>query len=193
MLRRFHPTLFLGEPDLIVNHERTSPSEQSNPSASSLSNSPAEIVVHVAGAVQSPGVYRLSLGARVLEAIEKAGGATERADIHRLNLAAKVRDGQQITVPEQRRTTSSSVGANQPPFRSSASNPPTPEQKLLIDLNVATLEQLQTLPRIGPVIAQRIIEYRETHGPFSSADDLTKVRGIGDKTLEKIRHLVVIH
>jgi competence protein ComEA len=192
MLRRFYPVLFLGEPDLIVNHERASPAEQSNPDAPSLSNSPAEIVVHVAGAVQSPGVYRLSLGARVERAIEKAGGATERADIHQLNLAAKVSDGQRIYVPESRQLPSPSVDVKQTLSHSPASNPLIPEQKSLINPNVAALEQLQTLPRIGPVIAQRIIEYRETHGSFSSADDLAKVRGIGDKTLERIRHLVVI-
>ena len=192
MLRRFYPVIFLGEPDLIVNQERASPAEKPNSDAPSLSNSPAEILVHVAGAVQSPGVYRLSVGARVERAIEKAGGATERANIHQLNLAAKVSDGQRIYVPVSRQLSSPSVDVKKTLPHTPASNPPIPKHELLVDLNVATLEQLQTLPRIGPVIAQRIVEYRETHGLFSSADDLVNVRGIGDKTLERIRHLVVI-
>ena len=192
MLKRFHPALFLGEPDLVVNDERASSIEKPNSGAPSARDSSAEIVVHVAGAVRSPGVYSLSFGARVEKAIEKAGGPTESADVHKLNLASKVSDGQRIYVPELRQLPSPSADAKPNLSHSSASNSAVSNQDLRIDPNVATFEQLQTLPRIGPVIARRIIEYRETNGSFSNAHDLVKVRGIGDKTLEQIRHLVVI-
>ena len=192
MLRRFHPALFLGEPDLVVNHEAVPSKDQPSPGEPIVPDTSVEIVVHVAGAVQSPGVYRLSLGARILAAIEKAGGATESADIHKLNLASKVSDGQRIYVPETRQLPAPSVDAKQTPSRLPASNPPISSQDFLIDINVATSEQLQTLPRIGHVMARRIIEYRETQGFFSSVDDLVKVRGIEDKTLKQLRHLVVV-
>lgn len=158
MLKRFNPGLFLGEPDFVVDPIERDP--------------PADILVHVAGAVQSPGVYHLPAGARVEKAIEIAGGPTEKADIHKLNLAAKISDGQRINVPELRQPS------------------PLPDQGSRIDVNDATFEQLKTLPGIGPEMARRIVEFRETNGSFSSVDDLGKVRGIGDKKLDKIRHLV---
>lgn len=192
MLKRFNPGLFLGEPDLVVNDGGDSSAGQSNPISTSVSGSAAEIVVHVAGAVQSPGVYRLPAGARVEKAIELAGGPTEKADIHKLNLAAKVSDGRRIHVPELRQASPPPVDTKQSSTGSPATTSANSNQKLLIDPNVATFEQLQTLPRIGPVMARRIIEYRETNGSFSSVDDLVRVRGIGDKTLAQIRHLVDI-
>lgn len=192
MLKRFNPALFLGEPDFVVNDGGDSSAGQSKPISTSVSGSTAEIVVHVAGAVQSPGVYRLPVGARVEKAIEIAGGPTETADIHKQNLATKVSDGQRIHVPELRQTSPPPVDTRQSSTGSPASTSAISNQKLLIDPNVATFEQLQTLPRIGPVMARRIIEYRETNGSFSSVDDLVRVRGIGDKTLAQIRHLVDI-
>lgn len=192
MLKRLHPALFLGEPDIVVSHEADPSNDAPSPGEPTASDTSGEIVVHVAGAVQSPGVYRLSLGARMLAAIEKAGGPTESADIHKLNLAAKVSDGLRIYVPEMRQLPTPSVDAKETASRPTASNSPISNQESLIDLNVATSVQLQSLPRIGPVMARRIIEYRETQGSFSSVDDLVKVRGIGDKTLQQLRHLVVV-
>ena len=192
MLKRLHPALFLGEPDLVVNHEAVPSKDQPSPGEPIAPDTSVEIVVHVAGAVQSPGVYRLSLGSRILAAIEKAGGPTESADIHKLNLAAKVSDGLRIYVPETRQLPTPLVDAKQTSSRPPASNSPITNQELAIDLNVATSEQLQSLPRIGAVMARRIIEYRETQGAFSSVDDLVKVRGIGDKTLQQLRHLIVV-
>lgn len=194
LLRHFRPSLFLGEPSLVIPIEETdlpSPSETVKSAPK-----PPEIVVHVAGAVQSPGVYRLSPEARVIDAIEKGGGATADADIHRLNLAQKIRDGQQIYVPETPQ--SADTPHVDPPIRSV----PTPQSvtrvlpsmdRPLINLNTATSQQLQTLPRIGPATAKRIIEYRETSGRFSSVEDLANVKGIGQKTLERIRHRVVVY
>lgn len=194
MLKYFHPTLFLGEPDLVVEPEAAPP-----PPASTASTPKLEIAVHVTGAVRSPGIYYLSAGARVHEAIEKAGGETEQADIHGLNLAAKIRDGQQIDVPEIRQTLD--VGQRLP--ASSATVPSVPPQPSIkrsapsdgarININTATSQELQTLRGIGPAMARRIIEYRQTYGGFSTVDDLTNVKGIGEKTLEKIRDSIAVY
>ncbi len=198
LLRHFRPTLFLGEPSLVIpigDPDLPSPSETVKSAPK-----PPEIVVHVAGAVVSPGVYHLPPSARVIDAIEKGGGATADADIHRLNLAQKIRDGQQIYVPFIPETTDSTADA--PVVDPRIRSVPTPQSATrvlpsmdspLIDLNTATSEQLQTLPRIGPATAKRIIEYRETSGRFSSVEDLANVKGIGQKTLERIRHLVVVY
>ena len=203
MLKYFHPALFLGEPDFVVETEATLP-----PPTPPAPTPKSEIVVHVTGAVKSPGVYYLSAGARVHEAIEKAGGRTDRADIHSLNLAAKIRDGQQIDVPEIRQipdveqdppissadqestipTTPNLSVTPQPSMQRSA-----PSDGSRININTATSQELQTLPRIGPALAQRIIEYRRISGEFSTVDDLTNVKGVGEKTLEKIRDSITVY
>ena len=190
MLKHFHPALFLGEPDLVVETETTPPMPPS-------STAQPEIVVHVMGAVKSPGVYHLSADARVHEAIQKAGGKTDQADLHSLNLAAKMRDGEQIYVPEIRQTpdvgqtiptSSSSAAPPQPSVRRSASSDGS-----RININTATFQELQTLRGIGPTMAQRIIEYRQTSGRFATVDDLTNVKGVGEKTLEKIRDSITAY
>ena len=190
MLKHFHPALFLGEPDFVVETETTPPTPPS-------STAQPEIVVHVMGAVKSPGVYHLSTDARVHEAIQKAGGKTDQADLHSLNLAAKMRDGEQIYVPEIRQTpdvgqtiptSSSSAAPPQPSVRRSASSDGS-----RININTATFQELQTLRGIGPTMAQRIIEYRQTSGRFATVDDLTNVKGVGEKTLEKIRDSITAY
>jgi competence protein ComEA len=192
MLKHFHPALFLGEPDLVVETETTPP-----PPTPPSSTAQPEIVVHVMGAVKSPGVYHLSTDARVHEAIEKAGGKTDQADLHSLNLAAKMRDGEQIYVPEIHQvpdvgqtipTSSSSAAPPQPSVRRSASS-----NGSRININTATFQELQTLRGIGPTMAQRIIEYRQTSGRFATVDDLTNVKGVGEKTLEKIRDSITAY
>ena len=206
MLKHFHPTLFLGEPDLVVETETAPPPTASPPTPSAPTPKP-EIAVHVTGAVRSPGVYYLSTDARVHEAIEKAGGKTNRADVHSLNLAAKIRDGEQIRVPEIRQTpnvkqhppapktikepaptaTLPSVSPQLPVERSTPSDGPR------ININTATSQELQSIRGIGPAMARRIIEYRQTSGGFSTVDDLTNVKGIGEKTLEKLRGSVTAY
>jgi competence protein ComEA len=141
-------------------------------------------VVHVAGAVRSPGVYRLRSGARVDDALRRAGGATRRADLSAVNLAAKAEDGRQILVPERAPPAAAGRAA---PAGSSAS-PPPPGQPL--NLNTATLEQLDTLDGIGPGLATAILEYREENGGFGSVDELGQVPGIGEKRLESLREQV---
>ncbi|HEX5619346.1 MAG TPA: helix-hairpin-helix domain-containing protein [Solirubrobacteraceae bacterium] len=138
------------------------------------------VVVHVAGEVRSAGVYRLRAGARVSDAVERAGGATRRADLSQVNLAAKVEDGRQILVPRRI------------PVSAAAAAPTTaPGQPTVpVNLNTATLEQLDALSGVGPVTAQKIIDYREEHGGFGSVDELGEVPGIGDVRLASLREQV---
>ena len=140
-------------------------------------------LVHVAGAVRRPGVYRLRAGARVVDAVERAGGARPRADLSAVNLAAEVEDGRQVLVP--RRGASAAVGVAGAPPGTPGIAPAAP-----IDLNTATLAQLDTLDGVGPVTAQRILEYRQEHGGFGSVEELGQVSGIGPKRLAALREHV---
>jgi competence protein ComEA len=137
------------------------------------------LVVHVVGAVRRPGLYRLAEGARIADALRRAGGATRRADVSLVNLAAPVSDGTQVVVP--RRAPVAAPGAT----TASGGTPSGP-----IHLNTATIEQLDELPGVGPVTAQKIVDYREQHGAFSSVDDLDAIPGIGPARLEQLRELV---
>jgi competence protein ComEA len=139
----------------------------------------ARMVVHVVGAVRRPGLYRLADGARIADAVRRAGGATRRADLSLVNLAAPVADGSQVVVP--RRASPAASGSEE----ADASGPAGP-----IHLNTATVEQLDELPGVGPVTAQKIVDYREQHGAFSSVDDLDAIPGIGPARLEQLRELV---
>lgn len=150
--------------------------------ATSVADEPTRtVVVHVVGAVRRPGLYELPEGSRVDDAIRKAGGARGRADLGLVNLAAPVADGQQILVPRQ-----ASIGA--PPVEVGAAQAPSGP----VSLNSATLEQLDELPGIGPVTAEKILAYREEHGAFQSIDELDAVPGIGPARLEELRQLVTL-
>jgi competence protein ComEA len=138
------------------------------------------VVVHVAGAVRAAGVYRLRAGARVADAVQRAGGATRRADLSQVNLAAKLEDGRQILVP--RRVAATAVAA---PTAATPGQPAVP-----LNLNTATLEQLDVLPGIGPAMAQRIIDHREANGGFGSVEELTDVPGIGEVRMASLRDQV---
>ena len=138
------------------------------------------LLVHVSGAVRSPGLVSLPAGSRVVDALTAAGGATSAADQSAINLAARLIDGQQIVVPERGATPTSAPAAGGGTGAAAAP----------VSLSTATAEQLETLPRIGPALAARIIAYREAHGGFSSVDDLGQVGGIGPKTLAGLKDLV---
>jgi competence protein ComEA len=142
----------------------------------------AGVVVHVTGAVRRPGLVDLPGGSRVDDAVAAAGGATRRADLASVNLARLLVDGEQIVVLRKGET--APAGASGPSTGGTAS----PGQP--VDLNLATLEQLDGLPGVGPVLAQRIIDYRTAHGRFSSVDELTEVSGIGERTLADLKPLV---
>jgi competence protein ComEA len=167
------------------------PTEPSTPAEQSP---PAEVVVHVSGAVKQAGVYRLAPASRVADAIEQAGGATENADLDALNLAEPIQDGQKIHVPRKGEASAPAL-ASVAPSRTPRSAPQaaaTATTQFPINLNTATAEQLEAIPGIGPVLAQRIIEYRQTHGRFQSVDELLEVHGIGAKRLENMRPYVTV-
>jgi len=142
------------------------------------------LVVHVAGAVRDPGVYRLAAGARVDDAVARAGGATGRADLGGLNLAAELEDGRQVLVPERVR------GGGPATVAGGAAPEPAPGQPL--NINTATLEQLDGLSGIGPLTAQKILDHREELGGFGSVEELGEIPGIGDKRLATLREEVTL-
>jgi len=145
----------------------------------------AALVVHVVGAVRRPGLYRLREGARVADAVERAGGATHRAQLAALNLAAPLVDGIQVLVP--RRVVASGVGSAEAGEDLGAA---TAGLGAKTSLASATAEELDELPGVGPVTAQKILDYRAEHGPFRSVDDLDAVPGIGPTRVEQLRDLV---
>lgn len=145
-------------------------------------NASDEVVVHVAGAVSSPGVYTLPADSRVDDAV-RAAGATADADLSQLNLAQKLADGQKITVP---------VAGAAPADGSSAATTADSDNGGLININTATQEELESLPSIGEVRAQAIITYREEHGGFRTIDELKEVSGIGDKIFADISPHVTV-
>lgn len=144
-----------------------------------------ELQVHVTGAVARPGVYTLSKGARVDDALVSAGGALPDALLGGLNLAKPLFDGEQIHVMQ------ALPAASEPPSSSDPFQAATTASEL-VNLNTATAAQLQTLPGIGPVKAQAILDYRQQHGAFARIEDLTKVSGIGARTFDKLKHLITV-
>ncbi len=142
----------------------------------------ALIVVDVRGAVAKPNVYSLPPGSRVQDALLLAGGALDIADISVLNLARKLNDGEQIYVPAMGDAT---------PALGTAPFSGTPFRKL-VNINTATMAELDALPGIGPSIAQRIVDYRTQNGPFKKIEDIKKVRGIGDALFKQIENLITV-
>ena len=142
-----------------------------------------KLVIHVVGAVRRPGLYRLRHGSRIADAVSRAGGATPRADLALVNLAAPLADGSQVVVP--RRAPPAEVGAPDPSGEATGGAGQGP-----VHLNTATLEQLDALPGVGPVTAQKILDYRQEHGAFASVDDLDAIPGIGPARLEQLRGVV---
>jgi competence protein ComEA len=140
-----------------------------------------KLVVHVVGAVRRPGLYRLREGSRIADALARAGGATRKADLTVVNLAAPLADGVQVMVPGRL-----PAGA----AASSASGTSAAAQSGPVHLNTATLEQLDALPGVGPVTAQKILDYRQQNGGFASVDELDAVPGIGPARMEQLREVV---
>ncbi|MGH2976566.1 MAG: helix-hairpin-helix domain-containing protein [Solirubrobacterales bacterium] len=158
----------------------TSSSSSSSTSASagfilSAGGSGGDVVVDVTGAVARPGVYRLPAGARVTDAVDRAGGATGGAQVEAINLAARLADGQQVVVPKR--------GPGGAPLAAGG----VASEEGPISLGTATVEQLDRIDGIGPVTAQDIIEFRDEHGGLSSVDQLDQVSGIGPATMESLR------
>ena len=147
------------------------------------------IIVHIVGEVQNPGVFELPYGSRVDDILQMAGGGTIYADLSRINLAAFLRDAMQIIIPafgedlEYFFVYDETYAAAQAPGVTGAG---------LVNVNTASLTELQTLPRVGPAMAQRIIDFREAHGNFVTVDELINVPGIGDATLAGLREMVTV-
>ncbi|WP_314840971.1 ComEA family DNA-binding protein [Rothia mucilaginosa] len=198
-----------------------SPQSTANPSESAQGGASGEatVRVHVAGAVNNPGVYTLPAQGRAVDAIAAASGAAADADLDRVNLAGALSDGVQIYVPHRGETAApaqiqpnggtansgqgnaangaaqngASQGGTQPqPARTLTPAGSAQKGSTPVNINTATAEELQTLPRIGPAMAQRIIAWRETHGGFRSVDELDAVPGIGPSMLENLRPLVTV-
>ncbi|MCC6445587.1 MAG: ComEA family DNA-binding protein [Armatimonadetes bacterium] len=166
---------------------------------------PAEVVVHVAGAVRKPEVYHLSPGSRVSDALKAAGGATSRADLDRINLAARLDDGEQVVIPDRDSAplmvakgeeSAPSKGKSSKEAKKSKSGSgkkkiASPEEGQ-VNINTAGSEELQRLPGIGPAIAGRILDYRKANGPFRRIEDLQEVKGIGPKKFAKMKDLIKV-
>lgn len=167
------------EPPRVVLQQSTQQAGQQAATRPAASPQVASLlVVHLSGEVIAPGVYRLPVGARVDDALKAAGGPTGAGDVHRLNLAARLADGQQIVVP--RRVDPALAGGAQVAS-------PTPGR---VSLNMAGVAELDGLPGVGPVTAQRIVAYREQHGPFSRVEQLKEAKLVNAATFEKIKDLV---
>lgn len=154
------------------------PGAPAGPSAAATS-----LVVAVTGRVRNPGVVSVPAGARVIDAVKAAGGPLPGADLALLNLARKVADGELVVVGAPAGAPGGAAGTGVPPPAGDG----TP-----VDLNAATLADLDTLPGVGPVLAQRILDWRTEHGPFASVDQLGDVPGIGESRLAQLRELVRI-
>ena len=152
-------------------------SAQPSSASGQSSNSPvtAKLVVHIVGLVANPGVYELPTGARVMDAVFAAGGFSKGADQASVNLARPLNDGEQILVLGKGATAAVGAGAN-----------------ALINLNLADAAGLDSLPGIGPTLAQRIVDYRTANGGFRSVSDLGKVSGIGPALLGRLKNLVTL-
>ena len=150
--------------------------------------------VHVTGAVARPGLYELDAGSRAADALEKAGGATPAADINQINLAAKLADGQQLVVPEFGAAGAGGAAPGTAPGSGATAggSQGSSGAKQPVNLNTATLEQIDSLDGIGPKTAQKIIDYREAHGGFKSIEELMEVPGIGPSKFEQLKGEVVV-
>lgn len=147
------------------------------------------IIVYVSGSVRQPGLYKLPLGSRLNDAIQVAGGFSTEADPSSLNLAEILEDGEKIVVPSISSPTTYNPATGPNPTYHPQSGTPSP---LMVDINNATVEELDTLPEIGPKTAQAIIDYRNTNGPFKRIEEIMDVNGIGSATFERIKDLITV-
>ncbi|MCC7118813.1 MAG: helix-hairpin-helix domain-containing protein [Anaerolineales bacterium] len=152
----------------------------------------APIAVHVIGAVPRPGLYEFSAGARVQDAIDAAGGLLASANVDGVNLAALLMDGQQLEIPygADQGQTPRTIGDSDVELPTAEASSSANSE--LININTANLEELDSLPGIGPTTAQKIIDYREANGPFNVIEDITNVSGVGPATFEEIKDLITV-
>jgi competence protein ComEA len=168
--------------DTVSSPDQTLP--RAAPDTSATASASDQVAVHVAGRVRRPGLVRLPAGSRVHDAIRAAGGVTSGADLNAVNLARKLTDGEQIRVPAP-------GDPAPPPDAATTPGSPNTTPSAPLDLNTATLEQLDTLPGVGEVTANRIITYRTAH-PFTTVDELLEVPGIGQRRFDQLKDLVTV-
>jgi competence protein ComEA len=166
------------------------PGSEPAPPSRGGSRGAGEAVVHVAGAVEAPGVQRLPAGSRVVDAVEAAGGTVPDADPSRINLAAPLEDGQQVYVPRLGEVAGGAGSGGGGAGSGSAGGDPGADA--VVNLNTAGVDQLDALPGIGPAIARAIVDHRDRNGPFAAVDELLDVRGIGDAKLADLRDRVTV-
>lgn len=150
-----------------------------------------EIVVHVTGEVKKEGVVYLEEGSRVVDAIKKAGGETKAADLSQVNLAYVLQDGQKIYIPNKNEKISAYISENNGE-NIKEDNITTKKEGTKVNINTASLEELDQLPGIGSAIAQRIIDYRSEHGEFKKVEDIQEVKGIGDAKFNEIKDDITV-
>jgi competence protein ComEA len=161
----------------LGDHGRTGEVGRGEPAASAAPIAGVAIFVHVLGAVERPGLYELREGDRAVDAVAAAGGFLDTADQAQLNLARFVVDGEQIVVPVIGEVPAAAPGVG---------------SQGKVNINTADAAALETLPRVGPAMADRIIAWREANGRFTAVEDLLGVTGIGDKTFEQLKDLVTV-
>jgi competence protein ComEA len=174
----------LGRPAASPAPPFSGPSVSEAPSAGGVVLTDGEVLVHVAGAVVRPGVYTLPGGSRVGDAVAAAGGGRRRAVLDGLNLARPLTDGEQVLVPDSNDVTAQ--GSVSAPAAGALASP----APALVSLNAATIADLETLPGIGPVLGQRILDHRDSIGGFTEVAELREVSGIGEKTFQSLAPLV---
>jgi len=151
------------------------------------------VIIHIAGAVKNPGVYQLKSTDRIVDAVKIAGGATEEANLDLINLAALLKDGQKIIVPYKTYSgTGEEINTNTYNYVESVYSSSSVSTSAKININTANANMLQTLPGIGPVLSERIIEYRNQNGLFGVIDDIKDVSGIAEKKFEGIKDLICV-
>lgn len=151
------------------------------------------LIIHIAGAIKNPGVYQLKSTDRIVDALKIAGGATEEANLDLINLAALLKDGQKIIVPYKiYNENGEEINANTYNHTASAYSSSPGSNSAKININTANAAMLQTLPGIGPVLSERIIEYRNQNGLFGIIDDIKDVSGIAEKKFEGIKDLICV-
>ena len=178
----------------LPDDEADPPPDPNDPAAPTAGDLPPEtILVHIAGAVANPGVVELPAGSRLFEAIAAAGGGSDTADPARLNLAAVLADGQKVLVPALGEPDPDGAvpGSSAGSAAGEAAGGAIPGRGK-INLNVADVAELGSLPRVGPVLAQRIVDWRQQHGRFKTVEELDAVEGIGPKMLETLLPLVTV-
>lgn len=178
-----------GDAQGMVVERLATPSSSSSAVVPVASASPADLVVDICGAVVRPGVYHLPAGSRIVDLVRVAGGADRTAQLSAVNLASKLVDGQQVVVPRQGQTPSVAALL---PGTSGASSASGQVGGAPVNLNTASLSELDALPGVGPSTAQKIIDYRAASGGFRSVDDLKNVSGIGDAKFETLKDLVTV-